>query len=81
MKGWAGLITTGIGILSYFFVPSDPRDTKLLNEQERALAVARLNADAVIRTDGHAEKASFKLVKNSFSIWVCAILYVLGRCS
>lgn len=38
-----GVITCAVGILLCFTYPTDPADTKMLNEEERELAIARLN--------------------------------------
>lgn len=51
-------------------MPEDPRKTKMLNETERALAIARINADAAVKVDGVKEKATWKLILRSFNIWV-----------
>jgi hypothetical protein len=60
----------GIGILLLFIMPEDPRTTKMLNESERALAIVRINADSTVKTDGHREKPTLKLILRSFNIWV-----------
>ncbi|KAF9453602.1 MFS general substrate transporter [Macrolepiota fuliginosa MF-IS2] len=73
-----GVVTIGIGILLIFFIPNDPRETKMLNEEERKLAIERTNADATVKTDGFKEKATPKLIFRSFSIWTltCAMGYL-----
>ncbi|KAF9446895.1 MFS general substrate transporter [Macrolepiota fuliginosa MF-IS2] len=78
-----GIITIGIGILLVFFIPDDPRKTKMLNEEERKLAIARINADATVETDGLKEKATLKLVLRSFNIWTltCAMGYLFVNIS
>ncbi|KAF5350428.1 hypothetical protein D9756_008548 [Leucocoprinus leucothites] len=89
IKGWRkiffieGIITMGIGILLLFIIPEDPRKTKLFNESERALAIARMNADAAVKTDGIKEKTTFKLVLRSFNAWtiVCAMGYLFTNIS
>jgi hypothetical protein len=60
----------GIGILLIFILPEDLRKTKMLNESERALAIARINADAAVKNDGYKEKPTLKLILRSFNIWV-----------
>jgi len=40
-----GIITMGFGLLSFPFFPTDPERTKMLNEEERQLAIARMYAD------------------------------------
>lgn len=65
-----GIITIGIGLCLLVIMPEDPRKTKMLNETERALAIARINADAAVKVDGVKEKATWKLILRSFNIWV-----------
>ncbi|KAF5351232.1 hypothetical protein D9756_008302 [Leucocoprinus leucothites] len=89
IKGWRkiffieGIITLGIGIALLFILPEDPCRTKMLNESERALAIARINADAIVKRDGHKEKSTVKLVLRSFNIWttVCAFGYLFTNIS
>ncbi|KXN84257.1 hypothetical protein AN958_12830 [Leucoagaricus sp. SymC.cos] len=78
-----GIITMGIGIALLFIMPEDPKTTKMLSESERALAIARLNADATVKADGYKEKANLKLILRSFNIWttVCAIGYLFVNIS
>ena len=65
-----GIITIGIGLALLVIMPEDPRTTRMLNESESALAIARLNADAVVKVDGRKEKTTWKLILHSFNIWV-----------
>lgn len=78
-----GIITIGIGIVLLFIMPEDPKKTKMLNETERALAIARINADATVKNNGFKEKATMKLVLRSFNIWTvfCAMGYFLVNIS
>ncbi|KAF5389828.1 hypothetical protein D9757_003580 [Collybiopsis confluens] len=78
-----GIMTSGIGILCMFIIPADPRHTTLLNEEERALALARLDADQAISTQGKKEKTSLKLIGQAFSFntVICTICYVLVNIS
>ncbi|KAJ3563381.1 hypothetical protein NP233_g8976 [Leucocoprinus birnbaumii] len=78
-----GIITIGIGICLLFIMPEDPSKTRLLTESERALAIARINADAAVKTDGHKEKTTLKLVLRSFNAWtiVCAMGYLFTNIS
>lgn len=59
-----------MGLALLFIMPEEPHRTKMLNEEERALAVARLNADAIVKTDGKKEKTTLKLILRSFNLWV-----------
>jgi hypothetical protein len=65
-----GIITMVIGLCLLVIMPEDPRTTRMLNESERALAIARINADAAVKVDGMKEKSTWKLVLRSFNIWV-----------
>lgn len=65
-----GLITSIIGLSLFFIVPNDPLTSRMLNEAERNLIIARHNADAIIKTDGKKEATTFKLFLQSFNIWV-----------
>jgi len=85
VKGWRkiffveGIITLVIGIVCLFIIPADPLTTRLLSGAERNLAIARLNADQIVKTDGRRESTSLKLVFQSFNIWttVCVVGYLL----
>ncbi|KAF5326743.1 hypothetical protein D9619_004681 [Psilocybe cf. subviscida] len=74
-----GVITFGVGLILFFITPGDPLTTRMLNEKERALAIARLNADAIVKTDGEMEPTTLKRVLRSFNIWttVCAVSMML----
>lgn len=65
-----GLITTIFGLILLFFVPEDPSKSKLLTPEERALAVARIDADRIVKSQGQLEKTTWKLVWRSFNIMV-----------
>ncbi|KAF7309920.1 MFS general substrate transporter [Mycena indigotica] len=71
-----GIITTGIGLLCFIIIPTDPQRTRMLNEEERALALARIEADQVVSMQGRKERTSFKLVRRAFN--VNASLCLLG---
>ncbi|TEB22529.1 MFS general substrate transporter [Coprinellus micaceus] len=74
-----GLITTVFGLVLLFFVPEDPSKSKLLSPEERALAVARIDADRFVKTDGKTEKTTWKLVWRSFNIMTisCTVCFVI----
>lgn len=59
-----------MGLALLFIMPDDPHRTKMLNPEERALAIARLNADSIVKTDGKKEKTTMKLILRSFNLWV-----------
>ena len=58
-------MTTGVGILLVFFMPGDPSTTRILNEEERKLAIARIDADQAVKTGGQKEPTSLKLIWRS----------------
>lgn len=64
----AGIITTAIGLICFIIIPTDPARTRMLNEDERALALARIDADQAVRTYGKKEPTSLKLILRSFNI-------------
>ncbi|KAG6908884.1 hypothetical protein DXG01_002862 [Tephrocybe rancida] len=63
-----GIITTGFGLLCFLILPADPQHTRLLNENERALALARIDADQAVKTQGRREKSTLKLVLRGLSL-------------
>lgn len=65
---FTGIITIGLGTLLLLFMPADPTITRLFNEKERALALARIDADQVVKTGGRKEPASLKLILRSFNL-------------
>lgn len=67
-----GIITVGWGILMIWLFPTDPENSKMLNEEERALAIRRMYVDQPsIGTT--KEKATKKLVKRGvFSVTTIA---------
>ncbi|KAK4048227.1 hypothetical protein OIV83_004932 [Microbotryomycetes sp. JL201] len=56
-----GLITMGIGIAAYFLMTDRPATAKWLNEEEKALAIARVKSENVGVTE-HIEKMKGKMV-------------------
>ncbi|KAF8916083.1 MFS general substrate transporter [Mucidula mucida] len=78
-----GIITTGFGILGIFFIPTDPKHTRMLNETERELALRRIDADRPVKTHGDKEKTTWKLVWRSlnFNTLLCSMLYLFVNIS
>ncbi|PPQ75426.1 hypothetical protein CVT26_015385 [Gymnopilus dilepis] len=74
-----GLLTITLGLFLCIFMPSDPTKTRLLNDRERALAIARINADQVVKTSGKKEPTTLKLVWRSFSLntLLCTISFTM----
>ncbi|KAJ7281351.1 major facilitator superfamily domain-containing protein, partial [Mycena rebaudengoi] len=89
-----GIITTVIGLICFIIIPTDPARTRMLNEDERALALARIDADQAlalaridadqaVRTYGKKEPTSLKLILRSFNIntTVCLLCYIMANIS
>ncbi|KAK7469056.1 hypothetical protein VKT23_003549 [Stygiomarasmius scandens] len=76
-----GIITMGFGLLSFPFFPTDPERTKMLNEEERQLAIARMYADQPEIRDTK-ESMNRKLIKRgAFNVntVACTWLYVVSE--
>ncbi|KAF8216668.1 MFS general substrate transporter [Mycena galopus ATCC 62051] len=78
-----GIITTGIGLLCFIIIPTDPERTRMLSPEEKALALARIDADQVVRTQGRKEPTTFKLIWKSFNIntTLCLLCYLMANIS
>ena len=66
-----GIITTGFGLLCFLIIPTDPQHTRMLNSEERELALRRIDVDQVTRTYGMKEPTTLRLVLKSFNFNVC----------
>ncbi|KAJ7917548.1 MFS general substrate transporter [Mycena leptocephala] len=78
-----GIITTGIGLICFIIIPTDPQHTRMLTAEEKALALARIDADQVVRTHGRKEPTTFRLIWKSFNIntTLCMLRYLMGNIS
>ncbi|KAK7025159.1 putative transporter C11D3.18C [Favolaschia claudopus] len=78
-----GIITTGIGLLGFLIIPTDPQRTRMLNEDERALALARIEADQVVKTNGRKERTTLRLIWRSFNFntCLCLLCYTMANIS
>ncbi|KAJ8695356.1 hypothetical protein PTI98_007960 [Pleurotus ostreatus] len=74
-----GIITTGFGLLCFLIIPTDPQRTRIFTPAERALALARIDADQAVRTNGRKESTTLRLVWRSFNIntMICTVAYVM----
>ncbi|KAF7308910.1 MFS general substrate transporter [Mycena kentingensis (nom. inval.)] len=72
-----GIITTGIGLASFIILPTDPENTRMLTEEERALVLARIEAEQVVKRHGKREATTLSLVWRSLNIntTLCLIIY------
>ncbi|KAH7324170.1 major facilitator superfamily transporter [Stachybotrys elegans] len=76
-----GIITVGVGIISLYLFPADPSRTRILNEEERALAIARIFHDQPDIQD-HKEKISWSLIKRgvlNVNVMVGAWIYICDQ--
>ncbi|KAJ2927563.1 hypothetical protein H1R20_g9531, partial [Candolleomyces eurysporus] len=73
-----GVITVAFGIALFWIAPDDPTVSKMLNDEERKLAIARIDADQVVKNQGRKERTSWALVVHSFNIITvgCIISFV-----
>ncbi|KAF9466150.1 MFS general substrate transporter [Collybia nuda] len=78
-----GIITLGFGLLCFFIIPTDPQSSRFLTEEERILALARIDADRVVQAHGRRERTTTKLVLRSFSLstTICAICFLMVNIS
>ncbi|KAF7308338.1 MFS general substrate transporter [Mycena chlorophos] len=78
-----GIITTGIGLICFVIIPTDPQNTRMLNDEERALALARIEADQVVRMQGRKEPTTLKLVWRAFNLntTFCLLGYIIVNIS
>ena len=72
-----GIITTLVGIAGKWTVADWPETAKFLNDEERALLVARLAADAGEAKMNRLDRAATKRVFGDWKIY-CGILMYIG---
>ncbi|KAH7127991.1 major facilitator superfamily transporter [Dactylonectria estremocensis] len=76
-----GIISIGVGIMSLYLFPADPSQTRIFNEEERALAMARLFHDQPAIVD-HKEHITWGLVKRgvlNVNVLVGAWIYICDQ--
>ncbi|KAK1968687.1 major facilitator superfamily transporter [Colletotrichum sublineola] len=76
-----GIITIGVGILSLYLFPTDPSKTRIFNEEERALAMARIFHDQPAIRE-HNEKITWGLIKRgvvNINVVVGAWIYICDQ--
>ncbi|CAA7269243.1 unnamed protein product [Cyclocybe aegerita] len=78
-----GVLTTVVGLLLLFFIPGDPTTTRLFNEEERAMVIARLDADQTVKMGGKKERTSLRLIIQSCNLHtiVCSLAFMLANIS
>ncbi|KDN67121.1 putative major facilitator superfamily transporter, partial [Colletotrichum sublineola] len=75
------IITIGVGILSLYLFPTDPSKTRIFNEEERALAMARIFHDQPAIRE-HNEKITWGLIKRgvvNINVVVGAWIYICDQ--
>ncbi|KAJ7578108.1 major facilitator superfamily domain-containing protein [Mycena floridula] len=78
-----GIMTIGCGFLFFFIFPTDPETTKMLTEEERQLAIARIYADQPSIKETK-EKITLKVVKRgvfNVTALACVWLYIVDNLS
>lgn len=75
------IITIGVGIISLYLFPDDPSKTRIFNEEERALAMARLFHDQPAIRE-HKEEITWGLIKRgvlNVNVLVGAWIYICDQ--
>ncbi|KAI8307788.1 hypothetical protein K4K61_003176 [Colletotrichum sp. SAR11_59] len=70
-----------VGFLSLYLFPADPSKTRIFNEDERALAMARIFHDQPAIRE-HKERISWKLIKRGIlnvNVLVCTWMYTCNQ--
>ncbi|KAI1858758.1 uncharacterized protein JN550_012508 [Neoarthrinium moseri] len=76
-----GIITIGLGVLSLYLFPADPSKTRIFNDAERTLAMARLFHDQPAIRE-HKEKISWSLIRRgviNVNVIVGAWIYICDQ--
>jgi hypothetical protein len=63
-----------LAIVVFFCLPSRPDTSKFLNENERTLALTRLNADNLDEAHGGIDKRAVKRAFTDWKTWVVSIM-------
>ncbi|KAF2033251.1 MFS general substrate transporter [Setomelanomma holmii] len=80
-RGWRwifileGLVTVGFGIITKFWVTDWPETASFLNDQERALLIARLSADAGGAVMNRLDKRAAKRIFSDPKIYLGTLMY------
>ncbi|BGP54458.1 hypothetical protein JCM8202_001536 [Rhodotorula sphaerocarpa] len=70
-----GILTTCVGVVTFFTLPGAPSKTRWLTDAERELAVRRLEIEHLGRTEEKtSRKAVIKALLNPFT-WACTLAY------
>lgn len=72
-----GVPSVVVAIAVFFFLPSRPATTKYLSEEERLLAVTRMNRDASYEANAGID---WKAVKRAFTDWKTYVVAIMYSC-
>lgn len=72
-----GIPSIVVAISVFFFLPSRPATTKYLSEEERLLAVTRMNRDASYEANAGID---WKAVRRAFTDWKTYVVAVMYSC-
>ncbi|SCV72843.1 BQ2448_4380 [Microbotryum intermedium] len=70
-----GLITTLVGLLSFFLIPTSPESASFLNKEERALAVKRIEFEHL---GAPKDETTYKSIRHALGngiTWLCCLCY------
>lgn len=74
---WEGVITTVVGIIAIFLLPTWPEKTRMFNEEERRIALARIRNEDHSDSNTEKDKMPFWMAfKQAFSVH--SILCIIG---
>jgi hypothetical protein len=79
-----GIITAGFGALCFWILPAAPEKTRIFNEEERALCLARMRRNNMKSDDGDVVEAT--TIRGIFAALspltcICSLAYCLASIS
>jgi MFS family permease len=75
-----GLVTVVIGIISKWWVTDWPETAKFLNEDERALLIARLSSDSGDAVMNRLDKRASRRIFRDAKIYIGIVMYLYVAC-
>jgi hypothetical protein len=78
---WEGFITMVVGIFAIFFFPTWPEKTRMFNEEERRIALARVQNESENTAAEDAAEGWQSAVKGAFNVpsVVCITLFTFAN--
>jgi len=70
-----GTPTVILGILVFLLLPGRPETTRLLNEEERALASERMNRQSSTEAPHTIVRSQVFWALKDYKVWMCALIY------